>query len=91
MKLFKISQNVHRGWDTYSDAVVAAISAGDAALIHPDSNSEYFDTWPIDPNDSEQYARDDWADVPGEVTVEYLGEAKEGTEEGVICASFHAG
>ncbi len=32
-----------------------------------------------------------WAKNAEQVDAEYLGEAKEGTEAGVICASFHAG
>ncbi len=87
MKLWHISQEKNNGWDTYSDAVVAAETEDAARNIHPcvyyskymSSDSKYmgwdFSTW-VSPSD---------------VVVKYIGEAVEGTEAGVICASFHAG
>lgn len=38
MRLFKISQTVADGYDTYSDAIVVAADAAAAVLIHPASN-----------------------------------------------------
>lgn len=35
MNLYWISQNVVRGYDTYSDAVVCAATPEDARMIHP--------------------------------------------------------
>ena len=98
MKIFKISQNINRGWDTYSDAVVAAECADDAALIHPNSRSEYFKGWPM-PNppkfdwekEEDMEAERGWVTSPANVKVEYLGEAAEDIKAGVICASYHAG
>lgn len=79
MKLWKISQTEHEGYDTYSDAVVAAESEDDARKIHPGGYED------------DSYFRDlVWCN-PNFVKVEFLGEAKNGTQEGVICASFHAG
>lgn len=91
MKLWLISQRENTDYDTYSDAVVAAETAERAVLIPPESDwggngiEEYWKT-----------ARSDtywgaWASSPLNVTAVYLGEAVEGTEEGVILASFHAG
>lgn len=75
MKLWKISQDENDGYDTFDSAVVAAETESDAR-----------DTLPAD------WARpgDSWAKPEG-VKVEYLGEAKDGTAAGVICASFNAG
>jgi len=81
MKLFRISQDIHNGWDTYSDAVVVAPNEVVAKNIHPDSYKGC-DPWP----------RDIWADTPDQVEAEYIGEAAEHLSQGaVICASFHAG
>ena len=93
MNLYKISQTVRRGWDTFSDAIVAADSPEDAALIHPNSRSEFFKGWPIanTPPEWEDKPEGGWAYDPSEVRVNFIGIAVEGTKEGVICASFHAG
>jgi hypothetical protein len=92
MKLFRISQNIHNGYDTYSDAVVVAPDEATAKTIHPDQY-EGRDPWPFVPNaDDSNYPRNDWADTPDQVKAEYIGEAVEHLSQGaVICASYHAG
>lgn len=82
MKLWRISQTVNTGWDTYDSAVVAAETKEAAKLVHPDERA----TWKG--QDSKPYGA--WADVDN-ILVEYIGEAAEGVKEGVICASFNAG
>ena len=91
MKLYHISQNINTGWDTYSDAVVAAESAQDAASIHPHSSSKYFEGWPVKEEDEAWRVHQDWANDPSEVKVVEIGEANDSIERGVNCASFHAG
>ena len=93
MNLYKISQFVHNGWDTYSDAIVAADSPEDAALIHPGSRSKLFSGWPIanTPSEWEIPPERGWADTPDQVEVELIGVALSIIKKGVICASFHAG
>jgi hypothetical protein len=83
MKLYHISQNKVRGYDTYSDAVVCAESEEDAKTIHPNG-------WSDLPPWNEGF-RGCWCDLAEEVKAKYLGEACEGIERGIICASFHAG
>lgn len=82
MKLYHLSQSVTRGYDTYSDIVVCAASEDAARLIHPSEYRE--DPWAPD-------AWPTWAISPDQVKVVYLGEADPSVEEGIICASFHAG
>lgn len=79
MKLFKISQTENDDYDTYDSAIVAALSEDDARLIRP---SETYD-W------TDHYSP--WCSSPEKVTVEYIGEAREGMEAGVVLASFNAG
>ncbi len=83
MKLFLISQTENEGYDTYSDAVVCAESEEDAKKIHP---SDYKDEEVTE--EEEKYGT--WTTLSN-VDAEYIGEAKEGSERGVVCSSFHAG
>ena len=77
MKLYLISQTQNDGYDTYDSAVVAASDEAHARSINPDGKwRDYAGAWCASADD---------------VTAVYLGEAKEGTEAGVICASFNAG
>ena len=85
MNIYHISQTENKGYDTYSDLVVAAENEEEARLIHP-SNWYKDDPW-----NRELFSYGEWATKPENVKVEYLGEAKEGTEAGIICSSFHAG
>ena len=103
MKLFLIWQYEARGYDTYSDAVVAAQDEAEAKTIHPRSGT--FDKClvhiPLQRHEDGYYYTDEsgnyvsdneWTNDPGKVTAKYLGEAAEDiVEPMVICASFHAG
>jgi len=83
MKLFILSQDEVSGYDTYSDCIVCAEDEKEAILINP-SNKCYSN------EEIEEYGIEEWC-TPKDVKCEYIGEAKEGLEKGVICASFHAG
>ena len=88
MKLYLISQNVNTNYDTYDLCVVAAESEYEAKRIPPSSS---------DPRAGEDGkfkktgVYGDWAENVDQVMCQYLGEAKEGTTPGIICASFNAG
>lgn len=84
MKLYIISQTEVRGYDTYSDAVVAAPDEETAKKIRPNG-----EVWGVDWRRRGLF--DSWASHPDLVKAELIGEAVEGTKQGVICASFHAG
>lgn len=93
--LFSISQTEARGYDTYSDAVVAAPDEETARRIHPRSG-EVFDS-NADPRDQGAW-RDwgysyggCWARHPDSVKAKRIGTADPSVKQGVICASFHAG
>jgi hypothetical protein len=78
MKLWLISQDENRGYDTYDSAVVAAETEGLAREVHP-GGSEW----------GEDYGA--WASVPDKVSVRLIGEAVGCAAGEVICASFNAG
>lgn len=88
MKLYRISQEENNGYDTYDSAVVAAPDEETAKDIAPDNYSTrcVMVDW-----ERAKRAYSDWAKTRDAVKVEYIGEAKEGTEQGVIVASFNAG
>lgn len=98
LNLYHISQTTVSGYDTYSDAVVAAASEQDAKRIHPCT------TWWDDINNPHQHKHiplieddntwypNDWINDPNLVTATLIGTADPSiTEEKVICASYHAG
>lgn len=80
MNLYRISQDKNDGYDTFDSAVVAAASEEDARMIHP-SRSDW---------DGKTEGYDSWA-AADDVTVKLVGIAVEGTQPGVVCASFNAG
>ena len=99
MKLYLISQSINSGYDTYDSAVVAAENEQAAKETYPAINDfvyTYHDNswwwaWPPKFMNEERESGGSWACKPSQVDVEYIGEAAEGTEAGVICASFNTG
>jgi hypothetical protein len=80
MNLYKISQTENTGYDTYSDAVVAAENDEEARNIHP---SKLFD------GDWKNMSRScGWCSNPDKVTVEFIGVAQSLIKKGIICSSF---
>ena len=102
MNLYKISQSINTGYDTFSSAVVAATTLERARNIHPrgmvwDSappskrtrnDGTAMDGWEF--GNGEEFFLE-WASYPTEVDVVLIGTATAGTPEGVMLASFHAG
>ncbi len=76
MKLWLISQDENRDYDTYDSAVVAAETEEEARSIHPGEYGE----------GGKEY----WVARPDQVKVTLLGEAISGTDAGIIVASFNA-
>jgi hypothetical protein len=95
MKLWLISQNDNDGYDTYDSAVVAAETEEEACSIHPSGyeyDPERSGWYTVDRNGNKVFgAYDTWTNTAESVKVQYVGEAKEGIQRGVICASFNAG
>ena len=81
MKLFLITQEHNKGYDSYDSAVVAAPDEKTARQMHPRSGQ------PVKNWKKES----EWCNSPKHVTVRYLGKAINGVELGVVCASFNAG
>jgi hypothetical protein len=78
MKLYKIRASANDAPGKYSRAIVAAETEEQARRTHPDGESVVTEGLDI---------LGTWVSVQ-EVRVEYLGEAKPGTQAGVILASY---
>jgi hypothetical protein len=82
VNLYHLSQDDRRGYDTYSDCVVAAESEDDAKNITPSLYG-----WP-----SENWVNGKtWARDPSYVKAKLIGRAASGIKRGVIYSSFHTG
>jgi hypothetical protein len=84
MNLYKISQPEENvSYDTFDSAIVAAESEAEAATIHPNG----YGSVPYE----REYVSGCWVNDPNQVSVEFIGVAKEGTVAGVILSSYNAG
>ena len=89
LKLYHIEQDVNTGYDTYSDAIVCTESEEEARKWHPMGKYDYAEATKDDYEKKyDKYGS--WCKKEY-VKVTYIGEAKEGMEAGIVCASFHAG
>jgi hypothetical protein len=100
MNLYRLSQKENDGYDTYDSAVVAAESPSDARTIYPGTSEgweyrvaggQWESSWRGGDWSADRLACGAWTKSPASVLVEEIGIAKEGTERGVIIASFNAG
>jgi len=82
LKLYLLTQEVNRGYDTYDSCVVVAETREDAKQITPSPVRWAGLSW-----DGLSWARD-----PKDVEVEYIGTASGHLSAGdVVCSSFNAG
>ena len=82
MKIYLISQNVNKFYDTYDSFLVCAENEDEAKDIHPGG---YKINWG-DRGDST------WVNSKSDLICEEIGDAKEGIKKNeVIIASFNAG
>jgi hypothetical protein len=88
LNLYRISQSVNEGYDTYSDAIVAAHDEEEARHINPRGGHINPRGGHINPRGGDEGGFYSWAE-PKDVVVELVGVSIPGTEVGVICASFH--
>lgn len=82
MNLYKISQSTNVGYDTYDSAVVCAPDPETARTINPGETRKGDCVW---------RATGCWCRSPDDVVVELIGKAVDGSEIGVVVASFNAG
>jgi len=82
MKLYLVSQSENDNYDTFSSFVVCCETEEEARNTHPG--------WGEDPW-KDDFSHSTWCKLPSAAEVEYIGEAAEDLEKGIVCASFHAG
>lgn len=90
MNLYHVSQKVHRGYDTYSDAVIAATSEDEARTFHPRKVAVWNGVEWVDKEDAGFDWNREWA-KPSEVEVKLIGTACHDVTRGVVACSYHAG
>jgi len=81
MFLYRISQDVNNGYDTYDSAIVCAESEDEAQMILPGG----YDDW-----DGKNGYSSTWC-VVKDVQVEIIGIAANNLPKGVVIASYNAG
>lgn len=84
MKLYLIYQAQNTGYDTYDAAVVRAPDELTARSLNP-RNGELMT------NEDWEETHSPWCSSTEHVKAQYLGEAEEGAEQGLVLASFNAG
>jgi len=90
MKLFLVTQNVNRGYDTYDSFVVCCESYVEALNSHP-CDPEMVEEFKDIDEDGKYFIRSRWTTDLTKVDVKYLGEADQDLSAGIVCASFNAG
>lgn len=99
MKIFLLTQSEDTGYDSYDSAVVIAEDEEQAKHscvcgFHKYHDGkfwfEYADGRQEKEGEEDQPVCSGWA-LPKHITVKYIGEAKEGSEQGVVCSSYNAG
>ena len=94
--IYKVSQDVNNGCETYDSMIVVADSAEQASKIHPSKFriwSDEYQCWLFvysDGTTSEERYLDIWS-LPHETTVELLGATDLYNENKVLLASSNAG
>ena len=78
MNLYRLSQEMNTGLDTYDGVIVCAENEAEARTIQPNGSIVWGNSYT-------------WCGSPDSVEVELLGKAREGLGKGIILASFNAG
>ncbi|MGX9980735.1 hypothetical protein [Methylobacterium fujisawaense] len=91
MNLYRISQTVNDGYDTYDSAIVAAPDEATARKIHPSASGD-LRMW-VDGSDNKDWIGHypTWAPHPDAVTATLIGIATASVPMGTVLASFNAG
>ena len=96
MLIFRIQQDINRGYDTYDSAVVVACDEEHAQSIHPQGDNVVWDpdseTWVDSDGSVVSWCSASWAD-PSDVDAQQLGMVTGGSAKpgDVLVASFNAG
>lgn len=82
MNIYRISQTMLNGYDTYQSAIVVAPTAAIAQRMYPGRQDG------VDRPSRDPYC---WPTNPLDVDVDLLGFAAPGLQQGVLAAEFRAG
>lgn len=93
MMIWRLSQDINNGYDTWSDAVVIAPNEAVARSIHPSGSKRWNyerSCWQWETGEYEEWTDEGWA-KPDQLQVELIGVAHGDVSTRLVCASFHAG
>lgn len=96
MKIYLLTQDIKRGYDTYDSMIVAANTVKEAIRFSPSSHYEWSDilkSWEFVYWDGRRKAEshNTWCDDINQIIVTEIGLANPNIRSGVILASFNAG
>lgn len=99
MNIYKISQDINNGYDSYDSAIVCAENEDDARTIHPseyvthNKNGLWYGTYTNGGEYETENGRNSWVKFNelDKIKVEYIGVACENIKRGIILSSFNAG
>jgi hypothetical protein len=98
MNLYKLTQKINNGYDTFDSCIVAAKNEDEARKIHPgdtargwDETLGFYGIYSGGVNTGKKYELCDysWCDKPEDVEVQLMGTTY--FESGLMIASFNAG
>ena len=81
-KLWILTNNTVRGYDTYDQMCVAADTKEESVLIHPERDNNWV---------SNEWGRRTWCSTPEDVIVEEIGVTHGHRRGSIILSSFNAG
>ena len=87
MNLYLISQNTHRGYGTYSGAVVVAETEKDAINIHPSGRTDDSLDWKREGPDWGETSYSEWSKKE-DIKVKLLGKANDSLKRGVVLFDY---
>lgn len=83
-KLYLLTQNDNKGYDTYDSMIVCARKLEDAIRYHPSKYQNML-------RKGDEWSDYCWANRPENVVVTFIGLARSNVKLGVVLASFNAG
>ncbi len=90
MKIYKLTQDVNSGYDTYDGMIVIAKDENQARLMHPSHNNITSEEYDFSDNKYPTYCSS-WVTNPSDVEIELLGTAEKNSKCRIVLASFNAG
>jgi hypothetical protein len=90
MKIYKLTQDVNSGYDTYDGMIVIAKDENQAILMYPSYENIMSEEYDFSDNEWPGHSYS-WANKHSDVKIELLGNAGKNSKCRIVLASFNAG